>query len=579
MFHNQLSFRNVQNPSTPLPDTSGEGIKWGFLIFLSNFSAFLVLFIFRSADDNRLTNWEWVFSDVQIWIVFLFLISGIVIAYVVSRMTFPEHKPVLFLFISAFAVSILFWGEPEVIVDASRYFTQAKHLEMYGINYFFREWGRGLNAWTDLPVVPFLYGLIFKFFGESRMYIQIFTSLLFSMTCVITYFIGKTLWNKDTGFYGGLLLMGIPYLLTQVPLMLVDIPTMFFLTLSIYTFINVMERGRTWIAAASVVIFLTVFTKYSTWLMLSVLFVIFLVYLKNKKTTRKEMVRRIIVVAYITGILITVLLIFKFTVISEQIKFLREYQMPGLRRWGESFVSTFFYQTHPLITAAALYSFFAAFRRRDLQFIIIAWLLFIVVMLQIQRARYLMITFPMLTLMASYGFQKIKNIEMRKCLVFSIVILSLIMALTLYLPFLKKMDTVNLKDAGRFLDSIDELEIEVLTLPAENSEVNPAVAVPVLDYFTRKRISYDYEVGAFPSFESIKESPLRFTWEYRNPGYYNASIGLSRKPVFAVISNGPAQTLPDYIEKRLAGYKKTKVFKTSLGLFRYSPVVMVYQPS
>ena len=63
-------------------------------------------------------------------------------------------------------------------------------------------------AWTDMPLVPFLYGLIFKFFGESRLYIQIFTTFFFSMTVVLTYMIGKTLWDEDTGLYGGMLLLG-----------------------------------------------------------------------------------------------------------------------------------------------------------------------------------------------------------------------------------------------------------------------------------------------------------------------------------------------------------------------------------
>ena len=226
------------------------------LISLFTLSVFPVLFIFRSVDDNRLTSWQWTFAHVDVSWIFLALILGIIFAYLLSRVSFPEHAPVLFLFLSSFVVSIIFWKEPEVLVDASRYFTQAKHLKVYGIKYFITEWGRDIHAWTDLPLVPFLYGLIFKSLGESRMYIQILTTFFFSMTCVLTYLIGKTLWDRDTGFFGGMLLLGIPYLLPQVPLMLVDIPTMFFLTLSIFTFIKAMERGRSCIAFSSCAVFL-----------------------------------------------------------------------------------------------------------------------------------------------------------------------------------------------------------------------------------------------------------------------------------------------------------------------------------
>ncbi len=143
------------------------------LISLFTLSVFPVLFIFRSLDNNRLTSWQWTFAHADVSWIFLALIFGIGSAYLLSRFSFPEHAPVLFLFLSSFVVSMVFWKEPEVILDASRYFTQAKYLKVYGIKHFITEWGRGIHAWTDLPLIPFLYGLIFKFLGESRIYIQI----------------------------------------------------------------------------------------------------------------------------------------------------------------------------------------------------------------------------------------------------------------------------------------------------------------------------------------------------------------------------------------------------------------------
>ena len=55
-----------------------------------------------------------------------------------------------------------------------------------------------------------------------------------------------------------------------------------------------------------------------------------------------------------------------------------------------------------------------------------------------------------------------------------------------YLPFMQKINAVNLKDAGRFLDSIEESNIEVFTLSLAEPVSNPSVSVPVLDYFTKK---------------------------------------------------------------------------------------------
>ena len=242
----------------------------------------------------------------------------------------------------SFFLAAIFWKVPEVIVDASRYFTQAKHIKVYGIGYFFHEWGRDIMAWTDLPLVPFIYGLIFKFFGEHRLYIQIFTTLLFSLTVVLTYMIGKTLWDKQTGFIGGLLLLGIPYIYSQIPLMLVDIPTMFFLTLSIFTIIQALKQGGIgFITISSIALLLTFFSKYSSWLWLTVLFIIFMVFLR---IAPQKIFKRGGAIALLSLLLVGTAISFNHDVISDQIGLLISFQMPGLRRWGESFISSFFFQ-------------------------------------------------------------------------------------------------------------------------------------------------------------------------------------------------------------------------------------------
>ena len=110
-----------------------------------------------------------------------------------------------------------------------------------------------------MPLLPFLYGLIFRFFGEVRAYIQIFITFLFAMTVVLTYLIGKDLWDEEIGFSAGLLLLGMPYLLTQVPLMLIDVPAMFFLTLSVFTYIRALKHGGMWLCFSSVAVFLAFF--------------------------------------------------------------------------------------------------------------------------------------------------------------------------------------------------------------------------------------------------------------------------------------------------------------------------------
>jgi len=402
-------------------------------------------------------------------------------------------------------------------------------------------------------ILHFTVPVIFKFFGESRIFIQIFNSTLFSLTVVLTYSIGKTLWSGEVGFYAAAMILGIPYIFSQVPLMLVDVPTMFLLTLSVYTFIKAMEKGGVWIIFSSMTVFCAIFSKYSTWMMLSVLVVIFAVQLfqnSKLKTQNSELKQLTMRAGY-----------------------------PGLRRWGESFTSTFLYQTHPFISISAIFSIYVAIKKRDLKFLIISWLIILIVILQIRRSRYVMLVFPMFTLMASYGLSYLKSSNLKRYIVSSIVSFSLVVAIFAYLPFLKTMSAENIHGAGNFLNTINATVVEVFTIPSDESSVNPAVSVPVLDLYTSKDIRYLYDDKDVPPLEEIKESPLRFTWEYENPEYYKNSVHDSKKnKAIVVISNGE-DALPDSIKEELKEFEQTILFNTSTGIFWYAPVVTVYLPS
>lgn len=544
------------------------------LVSLAALLSFLALYAFRSADDNRLFSWQWVFARHDAITIAVFVIPGIVAAYALSNVTLPERNPRAFLFLFSCFAAVLFWSEPELIMDASRYFTQAKHLEVYGIGHFIREWGRDITAWTDLPAVPFLYGLIFRVFGEHRVLIQAFVTLLFSTTLVLTYLIGKTLWDEDTGFTAGMLLLGMPLLLTQVPLMLVDVPTMFFLTLSIFTFLRALEHGGVrWTVCASFAILLTVLSKYSAWMLLTVLPVIVMAYRRKTKGTAFP---RALAVALLSGGLIGAVAVLKFGVIAEQARLLMNYQQPGLGRWGESFFSTFFFHVHPFITLAAAASLIIAGRRRDVNYAVICWLVLLVLLFGIRRSRYIIPALPMLALMASYGLQRIEQKNVRRFIVFLTVGISLGTAVFAYLPFARGTSAMNLKDAGEYLNSRGIEAVEVFTLPLRDPVANPSVAVPLLDLFTNGSIRYQYEAGRFPPPEDIKTSALRFTWEFKGPAYYSADPAPMPRTAIVVISGEPTRTVPPDMAQRIRDYSVFRRFETPGDPFRYKTIVDVY---
>lgn len=535
---------------------------------------YLVLFFSRHLDDNRLASWQDVLNPSSAARIFFVLAAALFVTWLVSKTSLVERRPVLFLFLLSYGVSALFWPEPEVIVDASRYFTAAKYLELYGIPYFVREWGRAIPAWTDMPAVPFLYGIIFRFFGETRLYIQILNSLFFSGTVVLTFYIGRTIWDERTGLTAGLLLLGIPYLYSQVPLMLVDVASMFFLTLSVYAFLVALDRGGVMIWASSLAIFIAFYAKYSTWLMLTVLAVITAVYLLGGGHRRKYLLR-VIAVGAISAVLIGIVFLYKWDVFMEQMRLLISYQRPGLRRWGESFLSTFFFQVSPVITVAALYSLYVAFRKRDLKYIIVLWMLALVVVLQIRRSRYVIMIFPMLVLAASYGLMEIKRREVTRFVGLGVASFAIVIALIGYLPFLEGISMANLKYAGDFLNSAGSKDVEVITAMPSEKVVNPAVTVPIFDLYTKANICYRYRPEGFPSRKAILTSPLRFTWEYRNPVFYTSGCS-GGKDAAVVITDSAGGKIPKEAGLKGPRYTRLRVFQASKNVFRFQTMVMVY---
>ncbi len=561
----------------------GKKSNFGILVIsLVTLLTFLTLYYARSLDDNRLSSWLWCFQTRGVWGVFFAILGGCIFSYFFATV-FPRiGNRGAVLFVVSFVSASLFWREPEVLVDASRYFTQAKYLELYGIRFFFEQWGRGISAWTDMPLVPFMYGLIFRLFGEVRVYVQIFNAILFSLSTVVTYLIGRELWDEEVGLYGGFFLLGMPYLFTQVPLLLVDVPTMFFLLLAILMFMKGLKRGGMIPVFSAVSIFLAFFSKYSAWLMLSILPVIVLVDLAEERskpeTARRTtfLLLRTLYIVVLSALFIGVAAAYKSGVISDQLSLLMAYQKPGLKRWGESFVSTFFFQVHPLMTAAALFSVYVAITKKDLKYIAVVWLIVLVFLLQIRRARYIIMVLPMVSLTAAYGLCRIKDATLRKFFAACVITSSLAVALLAYLPFMERMSAVNLKDAGRFLDSIPERNVEVFTLVPSDPVINPPVSVPLLDLFTQKRIIYKGDgILSKDEREKIKNSSLRFTLEFKNPSYYDDYKDVDT--ALAVISESADDPLPSGIRQKAADFSLIGAFDKYEGIFHYRTCVRVYR--
>ena len=537
---------------------------------------FFLLYHFRSLDDSRVSSWQDVFNVADPLKTVLVLIAALTAAFAVSLSSFGERRPALILFVLSFIGAACFWSEPELIVDASRYFTQAKHLELYGIGYFFREWGAGINAWTDLPAVPFIYGMVFMIFGESRVVIQSINTFFFASSVVLTYVTGKELWDEETGFFAGVFLLAIPYLYTQVPLMLVDVPAMFFIMLAVLTFILALRSGGAMVVPAVLSIFIAVFTKYSAWLMLSAVVVIYAVELSiNRNNERDRYALRGLIVFFASFFLISLAIAFNHDHMIRQIHLLLTFQKPGLYRWGESLLSIAVFQIHPAVTLFAAASVYFAFRKKDPLYIIIAWVVLLVVVLQVRRMRYLVPAFPMLCLMASYGAVHLKRVLNCRFIAFAAAAFAFVVAVTAFLPFEKTTSAENIKDASAYLDALDVRTVEVLTPVPRTYVMNTSAAVPLLDLFLHKNIRYQYDESSFSLPEDLETSALRFTWTYRNPSYYEEHNPAGKQAV-AVVTDTAGDELPAAVLRRTQGYARSRTFTLSDDAYQHQTFITVF---
>lgn len=526
------------------------------------------LYIGRSADTNTFTSWRWVFSETGMLTPFFLLIPAVLCAYALSRLLLKASPAPTVLCVLSIASIIPLWAQPESVIDASRYFTHAKSLKEFGVSYFFREWGNTIPAWTDMPLVSLLYGLLFSWFGESRISIQAFNTVLFALTVLLTFNIGKKLWNEETGWNGGILLIGIPYLLLQVPLMLVDVPAMFFLTLSIYTFLNVVLKGGAHRAiSAALALFGALFSKYSTSPMLLIIPLISALFVK---TEPKKILARSIPVLLSAGAIAGAVIAVRTDLFLEQMHLLKTFQLPGLSRWQEGFASTFLFQTHPFITGFSLYGIYRAVREKDKLFLIPGWFFIILALLHITRARYIIPLFPLFVLTASYGLNAIRDSGIRKFIVLSIAASSFVIACGAYLPFLKSTSMVNLKRAGEYLNTLDVSAVEVYALPQRTSSGSTFAAIPLLDYYTDKAV---VSPQAWPSHREYARptASLRFTREMKKPVFYSRS-GPVKKPFIVLI----ADSIPNKIPGRFGGGEMRRFDRVS-GVFKYRTAVAVYR--
>lgn len=405
-----------------------------------------------------------------------FLLFALIISYLLSNVSteFNERRAPVYLFIAALGISMLLWNMPEINNDYRIYFGYAKAVEANGLQYVTAIEG---TPGSEYFVMPVLDGYLFKLFGEERIVIQILRTILFSLTAVVIYYIGKELWNQKVGLIAGALLLSFPYFLSMSHLMLLDVPLTFFVALSVFALIKT-QGNRKWFAVLIIVLLLTLFTKKTGVVYLGFLLpvVLLAVFSKYKWKILKIGVPILAAVGFIAVI--------KFSgFLKGTVESLLHGQPVAYMSHGMYWINPLYYLKSlpivvgPIVAILALGSIVLLLRKRDNRLLIpVAWMVIPVFIMVNPAFRHLIPAYPAYALAAAVALIELgKGVSIgKKCfkldernwkfLVSSTIILSIFMALLVFPQIEATHMQVNIKEAAEYTNELGVGNISLATI-------------------------------------------------------------------------------------------------------------------
>jgi len=220
-----------------------------------------------------------------------------------------------------------------------------------------------------------------------------------------------------------------------------------------------------------------------------------------------------------------------------------------------------------------------AVKTKDTKYFLIALPVLVFLLLGIERARYLIVLFPFIALLAAFGLRYFQDLFIKKYIVASAVYVSILITLGLSIPFLASMGSANIKAAGKYIDSLHVNVVLVLVSEQERSSINPEVSIPLLDYYTDTNINHYFTDNKNNYKQSVRQtSPLRFTWQLKPFPYSKLEKNsINYSDTIVLITTNKKQSLSSEIKQKLKEYSLKRKFLLNDGVFRYQTVVKIFQ--
>ncbi|HEY3422524.1 MAG TPA: glycosyltransferase family 39 protein, partial [Methanocellaceae archaeon] len=135
------------------------------------------------------------------------------------------------------------------------------------------------------PVAKYIYGIANLLFNGGGFSYNTYavaksaSALMGALTCVLTFMIGRELYDRRVGLAAAFILSLTPVFLAHTQIAAIDAPIVFFFTLTLFLFIAALRRNRLpYYAASAVSLGLLVSTKFNGILILPVMAILYLLF-------------------------------------------------------------------------------------------------------------------------------------------------------------------------------------------------------------------------------------------------------------------------------------------------------------
>jgi 4-amino-4-deoxy-L-arabinose transferase-like glycosyltransferase len=175
-----------------------------------------------------------------------------------------ETRVILFLILAALALGAIYSPVQRVWSDEGKSLKAAGIIARQGwagiiISYTNIDWLR----YQHPPLMPVLYGLAYREVGENLFLLRLITVPFMAAATLTTYFLGRELYEKETGLLAALFLLSFPLTVRMGSVLMMDIQLAFFFSLALLLLIYSLRKPLKFLAVLTgFVIGLGLLTKY-----------------------------------------------------------------------------------------------------------------------------------------------------------------------------------------------------------------------------------------------------------------------------------------------------------------------------